>query len=325
VSAIHSLKLHEKIDATRKYIHNRRHRLPMRASIEMTKHCNAGCDFCDDWKTKHSPKLGDVVDMVRRLNPMVLAITGGEPLLEKKLVQIVRDVKAYQRFIYVYVITNGSLLTEEKATQLFDAGLDQISISLNYLDSRQDEERKLPGLYEHIAELVPKLTAARHNMLANTVIMRENLDQILSMARRTLEWGAKVSFSCYTDFKNGNRSHYFSGDQIDELSHIVARQHHELALLPGAHRALLHEWRHPRLQGGERIRAAHAGWASAPVCRLRALRSLHTVPRHGAHRVHALLVQLSRRGGGFTHLGTRPRALAPHLVRLTLPVRNEPR
>jgi MoaA/NifB/PqqE/SkfB family radical SAM enzyme len=41
------------------------------------------------------------------------------------------------------------------------------------------------------------------------------------MARRTLEWGAKVSFSCYTDFKNGNRSHYFSGDQIDELSHIV--------------------------------------------------------------------------------------------------------
>ncbi|UCE01597.1 MAG: radical SAM protein [Candidatus Latescibacterota bacterium] len=221
MSAIHSLKLHEKIDATRKYIHNRRHRLPMLASIEMTKHCNAGCDFCDDWKTKHSPKLGDVVDMVRQLNPMVLAITGGEPLLEKKLVQIVRDVKAHQRFIYVYVITNGSLLTEEKATQLFDAGLDQISISLNYLDARQDEERKLPGLYEHVAELVPKLTAAGHNMLANTVIMRENLDQILSMARRTLEWGAKVSFSCYTDFKNGNRAHYFSGDQIDELSHIV--------------------------------------------------------------------------------------------------------
>jgi MoaA/NifB/PqqE/SkfB family radical SAM enzyme len=219
--AIHSLKLQEKIDATRKYLHNRRRRLPMLASIEMTKHCNAGCDFCDDWKTKHSPKLGDVVDMVRRLNPMVLAITGGEPLLEKKLVQIVRDVKNTQRFIWVYVITNGSLLTEDKANELFDAGLEQISLSLNYLDTRQDEERQLPGLYEQISTLVPKLTAAGHNMLANTVIMRENLDQIVPMARTTLGWGAKVSFSCYTDFKNGNRAHYFSNGQIEELRSVV--------------------------------------------------------------------------------------------------------
>ncbi len=219
--AIRSLTLREKVDATRKYVYNRVHKRPMLASIEMTKHCNAGCDFCDDWKTTYSPKLGDVVDMVRRLNPMVLCLTGGEPLLEKRLPQILREVKASQSFIYVYMITNGSLLTEERAEELFEAGLDQISISMNYLDARQDQERVLPGLCEHIAKLVPTLTARGRAMLTNTVIMRENLDQILPMARQTLEWGAKVSYSCYTDFKNGNQKHYFDDDQMDELERVV--------------------------------------------------------------------------------------------------------
>lgn len=219
---IRKLTPRQKVQATAKYVRNRVRGNPMLASIEMTKFCNAGCDFCDDWKTKHSPKLGDVVDMVRRLNPMVLALTGGEPLLEKRLPQIIRDVKANQGFIYVYVVTNGSLLTEDKAQAMFDAGLDQLSISMNYLDDRQDQERKLPGLYARIADIVPRLTARGWNVVANTVIMRENLDQILPVAQRTQEWGAKVSYSTYTDFKNGNRSHFLSPEELEELRRIVA-------------------------------------------------------------------------------------------------------
>lgn len=194
----------------------------MLASIELTKFCNAGCDFCDDWKTKHSPKLGDVVDMVRRLNPMVLALTGGEPLLEKRLPRLIRDIKADQSFIYVYVVTNGSLLTEARAQEMFEAGLDQLSISLDYLDERQDHERKLRGLYERIATMIPRLTARGWTVVANTVIMRENLDEILALARRTHEWGAKISYSTYSDFKNGNRSHFLSAEEIATLRRIVA-------------------------------------------------------------------------------------------------------
>ena len=215
------LTLHEKVEATRKYVYNRLHGRPMLASIEMTKHCNAGCDFCDDWKTRYSPKLGDVTDMARRLNPIVLAITGGEPLLEKRLPQIIRDVKATHGFIYIYVITNGSLLTEAKAEELFAAGLDQMNISLNYLDERQDEERKLPGLHAHITDIIPKMAARGRRMAANTVIMRENLDQILPIARQMQAWNADVSFSCYTDFKNGNREHWFSPEQMATLRQVV--------------------------------------------------------------------------------------------------------
>jgi MoaA/NifB/PqqE/SkfB family radical SAM enzyme len=218
---IRRLTLRQKTRATAKYVANRLQGRPMLVSIEMTKHCNAGCDFCDDWQTRTSPRLGDVVDMVRRLNPMVLSLTGGEPLIERRLPQIIRDVKASQSFIYVYVVTNGSLLTEARAAELFAAGLDQLSVSLNYLDERQDAERKLPGLWAHLAALLPKLAGKGHTVVANTVIMRENLDQALPIARQTLEWGAKVSYSCYTAFKNGNRAHGLAPGEVEALRRVV--------------------------------------------------------------------------------------------------------
>jgi GTP 3',8-cyclase len=218
---IHNMPIREKAVALQKYVSNRIHHRPMLASIEMTKFCNARCDFCDDWKTKHSPKLGDVVDMVRKLNPIVLAITGGEPLLEKNLPQIIRDVKADQKFIYIYMITNGSLLTEERAEELYAAGLNQISVSVNYLDARLDAERQLPGLSAHVSALIPKLAARGRTIVANTVIMRENLDQIVPIARQTYDWHTTVSYSCYTDFKNGNRSHYFVDGRLEELRGVV--------------------------------------------------------------------------------------------------------
>lgn len=220
---IRKLTARQKAAAIAKYVDNRIHRRPMLASIEMTKHCNAGCDFCDDWKTKHSPKLGDVVDMARRLNPMVLSLTGGEPLIEKRLPEIIRDVKASQSFIYIYVVTNGSLLTEERADAMFAAGLDQLSISLNYLDERQDRERKLDNLYAHLAALIPRLTAKGRTVVANTVIMHGNLDQLVPIARQTHAWGAKVSYSCYTAFKNGNHDHYLSAEALARLRAIVAQ------------------------------------------------------------------------------------------------------
>ncbi len=41
------------------------------------------------------------------------------------------------------------------------------------------------------------------------------------MAKQTYDWGAKVSYSCYTDFKNGNQGHYFQNGQMEELTRVV--------------------------------------------------------------------------------------------------------
>mgnify|MGYP002037447236 CR=1 FL=1 len=71
-----------------RYLQNRLSGHPLLVTIEMTQYCNAGCDFCNCWKTEVSPKLGDYVDMVRTLRPLVLAMTGGEPMIRKDLPQV---------------------------------------------------------------------------------------------------------------------------------------------------------------------------------------------------------------------------------------------
>jgi MoaA/NifB/PqqE/SkfB family radical SAM enzyme len=218
---IRKLPLGQKLLGSAKYVRNRIRRRPLLVSIEMTRHCNAGCDFCDDWRTRYSPRLGDVVAMVQQLQPVVVALTGGEPLVEKNLPALVRAIKASQRFVYVYIVTNGSLLTAARAAALFEAGLDQLSISMNYLDERHDLERKLPGLHTHLATLVPQLAARGYTVVLNTVIMQDNLDQILPIARAAHGWGALVSYSCYSPFKNGNRAHAVTPGERHALQQVV--------------------------------------------------------------------------------------------------------
>ena len=47
--------------------------------------------------------------------------------------------------------------TVERAKSLWHAGLNQISISLDYLDERHDAERRIPGLVAKIFRTVPAM------------------------------------------------------------------------------------------------------------------------------------------------------------------------
>ncbi len=212
-----------KLRALLKYIWVRLKGGPMSVNMEVTYLCNATCDFCDYWKTKRSGKLGDYdyVEALRKLNPLSVTLTGGEPTINKQLPEAVRRIKESQGFVYIGMVTHGSLMTVEKAMALWDAGLDHISISLNYIGREHDEERGIEGLYEHITTLVPQLTARGVNVIFNTVIMRDNLDHVVPIAHLARTMGAKVSYSCYSDFKNGNETHLVDPAHAERLESVI--------------------------------------------------------------------------------------------------------
>jgi MoaA/NifB/PqqE/SkfB family radical SAM enzyme len=182
--------------------------------VEVTLRCNARCSFCSYWRDTPVPELPDYAPIVRRFNPVAVALTGGEPLLRRDLCDLVRTIKATgNRF--VSVLSNGALLTRERAQALHQAGLDGLSISLNYLDERQDDERQIRGLFRHLSALVPRLRDvgfARLNL--NTVLLATNLDQILPLVARAREWGVGVSVSCYSPHKAGDER-FVVGPQHD--------------------------------------------------------------------------------------------------------------
>jgi MoaA/NifB/PqqE/SkfB family radical SAM enzyme len=208
-----------------KYAWLKARRRPVLVQFEVTRRCNARCGFCDYWKTPAETKADELksfADAARFFNPMVVIFTGGEPLIRRDLEDVVASVAGAIRLKYLGVITHGGMLTPERARALWDAGLNQFSISLDYLDERHDRARGIPGLVAKIFRTVDAMRAGGiDNIRFNTVIKDDNLDQIVPILRRAESLGCGVNLSVYTDSKNGNRAHLLREEQRRELVALV--------------------------------------------------------------------------------------------------------
>jgi len=196
---------------------------PLIVSFELTHSCVADCRHCDKGGIKPDPpgllRANDYLRLRSTLKPMAVQLSGGEPLLRKDLEEIVRAVKEPGGLPYTILVTNGRLLTEAKYLSLRALGVNQFSISLDFPDARHDDFRRSPGLYAHLAELVP--TLARHgydDVALNTAITRENLRALTAICDRAKEWGVAISYSAYTPLRTRSMEHYISTvEDLEEL------------------------------------------------------------------------------------------------------------
>ena len=207
------------------WLHLRRR--PLLVHFEVTMRCNARCDFCDYWKTPASAnaeELRSFAAAARFFNPLMVCFTGGEPLLRRDLEEVVAAVSGAVRLKYITLITHGAMLTVERARSLWDAGINQFSISLDFLDERHDRARGIPGLARRILDTVPRLRASGiDNVRFNTVIKEENLDHIIEIVHAAHSLGIGVGFSTYTSMKNGNGAHCPRGDRLALVDDVVER------------------------------------------------------------------------------------------------------
>jgi MoaA/NifB/PqqE/SkfB family radical SAM enzyme len=201
-------------------------RMPVLVHFEVTMRCNARCGFCDYWKTDAAEKekeLASFADAARRFNPMMVCFTGGEPLMRRDLEDLVSAVNGAIRLKYITLITHGAMLTPERAQSLWQAGVNQFSISLDYLDDRHDRARGIPNLSSKILATVPRMREQGiDNIRFNTVIKNDNVDHVMSIVRRAEALGVGVNFSVYTAAKNGNDSHVIGDTQHAAIDALVA-------------------------------------------------------------------------------------------------------
>src|SRR3982074_37339 len=90
----------EKLRAAGKFLDVSFNKRPLSVSIEVTKRCNARCDFCDYWKITDRDELTDFTDVVRRFDPLVVVFTRGEPMLRRDPVPMLQSIKDLPRFPY---------------------------------------------------------------------------------------------------------------------------------------------------------------------------------------------------------------------------------
>lgn len=158
-------------------------RRPFQVLIQVTNRCNMTCDFCGFWSRPAPPpqelQLADYQALegeLSRLGKFLVSLEGGEPFVRKDLPDIVR-IFAARHLPMLY--TNGWYVTPENARALFDAGLVQVGVSLDYPDAaRHDARRGQVGAFERAVRALDILRrAAPHGgrqVHVMTVLMEDN-------------------------------------------------------------------------------------------------------------------------------------------------------
>lgn len=114
--------------------------------ISVTDRCNLRCKYCMPEGIRLLPEkelltYEEILKVCRQavlLGMKRFKVTGGEPLVRKGCTGLIRDMKRLQGVEQVTMTTNGILLGE-KLTELLEAGLDGVNVSLDTLDRKRYE------------------------------------------------------------------------------------------------------------------------------------------------------------------------------------------
>ena len=165
--------------------------------ISLTDRCNLRCVYCMpkeglQWQAREEQlsvdELVRVVETAAQGGVRRIRLTGGEPLVHPKIVEIVQRIASIREIEEVSLTTNAMLL-ERLAHPLAQAGLSRVNISLDTLDPERFKRITRGGDIDRVWR---GLAAAERAHLApvklNTVIVRGlNDDELTALARLTLE------------------------------------------------------------------------------------------------------------------------------------------
>ncbi len=203
-------------------LRNRTLRRPRYVNIEVTLRCNARCSFCDYWKTGPMEVLGDYSPIINKIDPMGVTLSGGEPLVRKDLVQVVRKLHDNCRLLFLSINTHGGLLTIEKARELRNNGLTNITFSIDFPDERHEQSRGIKGLWKHLNEVVPRMPKLGYTgVQIHTIISKKNYREMPAFVELARRWGVRCSFTTFSYTKVGERDFWIQPEELPELERNI--------------------------------------------------------------------------------------------------------
>ncbi len=164
--------------------------------VMINSECNCNCVHCyvksseDDCsgRKKLSPE-----EMKKAIAEMLengvfhFALQGGEPILYPHLDDIIKACKP--RRSYITIVTNGTLLDEQKLKHLYDLGVDKVVVSIDSFDPEEhDNFRRLKGCHKKAMEALSAARKAGLDVAIAVTVMNDTLhtDGIQKLLQYTL-------------------------------------------------------------------------------------------------------------------------------------------
>ena len=218
------------------YIHDTLSRKVRDLRISVTDRCNFRCTYCmpkeifnSDYEFLHKDDLLTFEEITRisglfaQLGVKKIRLTGGEPLLRKKLPVLIEQLSKIQGIDDISLTTNGVLLSKDVSQQLKDAGLKRITISLDALDNETFKKISDVGFdVEKVLNAIENAQAAGLSPIKVNMVVKKGVNEhsVLPMAKHFYSSGIILRFIEYMDVGSTNQwqmDEVFSAKQIANL------------------------------------------------------------------------------------------------------------
>ena len=188
---------------------------PWHYFLEVTRRCNLRCRMCAfrDYVDRHTSttlleneltldEWKGVIDQTSRWS--LITFTGGEPWVRQDFDELLEYACAKRR---VHVITNGLLITDERARRCVDlapasftsSGLVSLGISLDGMANTHDRIRERGGAFDETVETIRRVVSYRAKrgtpfpvLHVTAVIQQDNIGDFPRMARFLAKEGVDV-------------------------------------------------------------------------------------------------------------------------------------
>jgi len=201
--------------------------------ISLTERCNFRCQYCMpaggvDLTPKDQLLSSSEIIHIAKLfvNEGVekIRLTGGEPTIRSDVVDLVRSLKNLEGLKTIAMTTNGLLLTR-KLSQLKEAGLDLLNVSLDTLIPAKFEfVTRRKGLEKVLQGIELALDLGYKPLKINCVVMRGlNEDELANFVQLTQYKEVDVRFIEYMPF-DGNKWNDKKMVPYPEMLDILNRQ-----------------------------------------------------------------------------------------------------
>ena len=172
---------------------------PVEAQLIVTRRCNLSCGYCTEFDHYSDPVplelLKERIDAIHRLRVVNTSLLGGEPLMHPDIVEI---VKYCDRKNQVSITTNGFLLTEKLVKKLNEAGLSNLQISIDAV-----ETDRTGYIQKSLKKLLPKLEIlhehAKFDVHANIVLCESTKPAFMKTVAKIRAFGFDVSVGLMHD------------------------------------------------------------------------------------------------------------------------------
>lgn len=161
-----------------------------------TSACNLKCRHCyQEAGKKLNQELNldqrlDIVDQLAREDVFSIAYSGGEPLMDNDLWEVVKRGTKYN--LYQSIATNGTLITPDVAKRIADAGVNYVEISLDSTKPDvHDRFRGIPGFWKKAVEGIENAVAQQgFDVGVASTITRYNFEELEDLIQFSQNLGA---------------------------------------------------------------------------------------------------------------------------------------